>query len=1331
MIEYRKLIINGIKIVLDQIDDGQFQLFCLDFLPMYNSIYQQLERHGGTATGKTRKGTPDLIKTLSDGKQIGVQCSVLKKYWERPKGEENLNKWKPFLDINDCVSELKNVVEIVLCSNQEIPTHLPNIKSELIQKSKEITTAKITALDRADIERTLLDNVDTPSFEQIVKIYFPEISLLIETLKEARENRLAIELRKEKAAPFDAILGIAREAVSKILEADEQKDFALKEINQLHSAFQRTSLPAVGTIERKIPSNPSFINPCGIVQVLTGVPQIGKTCLGSQLSRLWEKSDLEVRWFECPTETEQKIFIQDLSRDLWELLLVPDKAYELSIGIIQPHSIDLSQLKYRNERKLVYVIDNSEQLEAVYLKQLCELLTLLKKYNLLKDIGLFFLTNKGLKHLCPAIDYQSIAPAWSQEELLQFLSEKLINASHYKDSKYLQILQSMSSGHPLVALAFARRYPSVAQLLLNSLSGPSLGDEDLATEIKQLLFNELLRDADLRNFIVRLSQLTFKAKNKVLISLTKINPPISTPIKLIIEGLLGTVIEGSEVEGYSVHFVYKEVAKNQLTRGQQKEILSAASLTLLTPEGKTINAEEAIDGIFYSFLAEEFGRTFFWSMMLFRALSKDKFTDAQINSVLDRLVILTFIKTPKEEDLLMLYWGMLLSMAMVYSKVKKYKNALDTIEKIKFPEQIQDERLKRNLKYLTTSILLYKVILKGTENPKESARIFASMDFSVLKELGNAELFSEIASQVMPLLSIKDITKEFLIGVFDIHKFTSNGSIEKLVDAAMQIGLKGFRDKMPLADIIKLLSEVETRDILQAVIECQYYLETGVSESITYAEKALQVFRSRNLQDTAAEKKLMFLLGDVHYKAGNFSQAWGAYQQANILCLSNKDFDYAWINWRLGLLSDKPEEAEVYFKNSAKAFMKVNVLDFAAKSYGERSIALVQQNRHKEFADLIFTILKRHYLKEDGLFGPTAMVAMAHVTRLIWQIEKKPIKDSEGVIYPDFKRGIYNTVLDIAKPRAGGGIAFYSLSQLYGLLGRTEDKTKCLLIASDFEPLNAMEEQNSILMVKDLLEELAIKKNYERIFPLILRGIHLEKFSALSLTFLSHCIFSSIDSLITSSANNEYSNILNLLDKIKTTIGKDASIQNQDWWLAELYSRIFRLSQLKNEDRRCLYELAGNAYKYGIKSNNASAIIEGGNFYGYPDEIWNMKLVAEIHFDIMKAIATQNSDLERLQTHGRNLFVFWSKRKYRYLSEHDVLVNKTVRDNSIILLKSEMDPDLASPIMLLLLASLHQYQGEPTKWAVNQIKNKNISFPSEIIKDISLYLENDTQPKGA
>jgi len=1325
MIEVRKIVIDGITRILNQIDDGPFQSFCLDFLPFYNNLYEGLQRHGGTVEGKTRKGTPDLIKTLDNGDEIAVQCSTLGGYWNKPTKEEDFDKWKPISDIKKCVSELTSLKEIVLCSNREIPTNLANVKSEIIQKCKSITNAKITILDRAEIERVLFGSIGMPFFKAIAKVHFPEISFLIEKFVEARANELAIDLRKEKAVPFDDILKIAHNAVDKIIDSDGQKIFALNEIKQLHSSFQRIPLPNPGSIERKIPKNSCYDSPCGIIQVLTGVPQIGKTYLGAQLSKIWETSGLEIRWFECPFSTEQRIFIQDLSRDLWELFLSPELAHELSLGNTQHHSIKINELSYRKDKKIVYVIDNSERLEHSYLKQLCELLSLFKKNNHLKNVGVFFLTNKGLKHLCHVIDSQLTAPAWSNEELIQFLSTRMPEETYFKDEKYIEILKMMSSGHPVVALALAQKYPSSTQLLLNSISGPSLGDEDLAIEIKQLLFNELVQDSDFKTFIIRLSQLTYKANSKVLLSLSKIVPAISTPITLIIEGLMGTVIEGSEDDGYGVSFVYKEVAKKQFSKEQQKELFDAVSLALLAPEGKSINAKDAIEGVFYSILAGELERAFFWSTMMAMNLSNAKLTDIQISSILDRISFLKFLKAPEEKESLMLYYGMLMTMALAYARINDKGKALSALENIKLPQQINDEAVEVILRQVVSAASLLKLILLADSNPNESVKIFISIDVPALKRFGNVQLLEELARQLMHIVSIKDMTRDFICKVFEIYKLTYTDFNENLIDMATSLGLKGSSEKVPLSELLKLIPEIEIKEILNTVITCQYYLEDGLSDAVIYAEKAIALFRGKNLQDKKAEEKLLILLGDVHYKAKNPLQACEAYQRANNLCVSRRNFDYAWINWRLGLISENPMEAENYFKNSFKAFLRIKITNFAAKSCGEKSVALVQQNKYEDYADLVFFILKKYYIRNDESFAPTAMVAMAQVTRLTLQLEKKPIIDSPRASYPDFKRGVFNSVLDIAKPNAGGGLAFYALSLLYGLLGCKEKKLKCLLAAINFTPVNEMEEQSSVLLIKDSLEELLFGKDYENIFSLMLRGIKLQKFNILSLPFISLCVFSGMDKLIVSVTNNEYSDILNLIDKIITTIEEDKSIQNKDWWLAELYSRKFRINQLRKEDRRYLYKLAKTAYDYGLKSNNTLAIIEGGNFYGYPDVILDMKALAEIHFNIMTAVSAQNLELERLQVHGSNLSKFWSKIKYNRLSVDDLQVKKIIWDNSRVLLQAGLDYDAASPIMLLLLASLYSYHGEPTKWAVSQIKKKNVSVPSEVAGYIATYLEEN------
>ncbi len=91
----KTLLSNSIK----GLEQGAFQDFCLEFLPLFDTRFNGLERHGGTAEGKTRAGTPDLIKTFPDGSHICIQCSADQKYWSKPSVIE---KWKPIEDIIKC-----------------------------------------------------------------------------------------------------------------------------------------------------------------------------------------------------------------------------------------------------------------------------------------------------------------------------------------------------------------------------------------------------------------------------------------------------------------------------------------------------------------------------------------------------------------------------------------------------------------------------------------------------------------------------------------------------------------------------------------------------------------------------------------------------------------------------------------------------------------------------------------------------------------------------------------------------------------------------------------------------------------------------------------------------------------------------------------------------------------------------------------------------------------------------------------------------------------------------------------------------------------------------
>lgn len=160
---------NTVKIIISNtlkaMEQGRFQSFCFDFLQLYNSDYIGLIRNGATADEKTRKGTPDFIKTLEDSAQIAVQASIMKDYWDFTE----FKKSKPYEDIKKCTDNLCNLKEIVLTASQEIPTNRADCKSIILKETKEITSAKISLFSLADFEDQISSNLD--KYSNILKEY--------------------------------------------------------------------------------------------------------------------------------------------------------------------------------------------------------------------------------------------------------------------------------------------------------------------------------------------------------------------------------------------------------------------------------------------------------------------------------------------------------------------------------------------------------------------------------------------------------------------------------------------------------------------------------------------------------------------------------------------------------------------------------------------------------------------------------------------------------------------------------------------------------------------------------------------------------------------------------------------------------------------------------------------------------------------------------------------------------------------------------------------------------------------------------------------------------
>jgi hypothetical protein len=161
---------------LETMEGGRFQDFCLEFLPVYNTRFAGLSRVGHTAGGKTRAGTPDLLKADSSG-QTGVQCGTDEDYWPT---EDSIEGSKPFEDGMKCIRVLELPGEIVLVTNRETPARTPNIKLLLATALQSSTEARITILGREDLSQFMITHLEDQSVRRLVSKFCPVATMALE-----------------------------------------------------------------------------------------------------------------------------------------------------------------------------------------------------------------------------------------------------------------------------------------------------------------------------------------------------------------------------------------------------------------------------------------------------------------------------------------------------------------------------------------------------------------------------------------------------------------------------------------------------------------------------------------------------------------------------------------------------------------------------------------------------------------------------------------------------------------------------------------------------------------------------------------------------------------------------------------------------------------------------------------------------------------------------------------------------------------------------------------------------------------------------------------------
>lgn len=1321
---------KSISDALKAMEQGTFQSFCLAFLPFLSPDYNGLERHGATADGKTRKGTPDLIKTFDNGQQIAVECSVENTYWKAPKDVNKYLYWKPCQDVDKCLAKLNNLQEIVLCSNQEIPNKAPNTKADIISYVKNKTNAKITPLCCADIENVLANNTENLLFDFLFQKYFSGVYAWISVLREAQATKLAVELYNGKSLPLNTVLAIANEAIAKYGDFGEAKKFALKQVKEIRSNFERDTSPEPGDVVRGLPEDFPLLKPIGTIQTLLGIPKIGKTLLVAQCANQWKAENINIHWFDCPIEkTECTLLTKDILRSVWDCFLPSEQATELVEGRINKVSLNPNQFSYKWNVPTIYILDNAELLLPEAIKLLCEDFSQLKSLLLIQHLGFIFISNKKLQSLCHSISNEFSAPAWNSSELKELLSKQLPDCDYLQNDKHLSLLEVKSSGHPQLTLALARKFPTAEQLLFSDLKAPLLADEELTKEVENLLFEDILADSDSQQYVFRLSPLIFKAKQKIIGVLAKnITPVISKPFALILDKLSGTVIEGNEKQGYGVSSIYKKIAEEKLSQTEKKEIYDIVSAELLKPEGKIIDSLEVTEGVFYALLSGNLERTFFWTGMLLNSALKEKISKDQVRCVIDRLEFVSFLNPPTDLRLLSLYYTTLFSMAMACTYIENNEKAIDMLKKVKLPLGVEEgKELEDHLVSLCEIAKLYEFLLMAKRDPGKSKESLLEININIIGKFlpDGAQDISDLLSDMPKTLTIKQMPKNSIREFIGKADLKNEKILINLLNMALALGGKAYNEKIDIVEINAFLpSGKAITEILQKTIQAQYNLQKEEPRmGLTFIQQAIILCQKYGFWSRPVENIFSLVRGDTCYKMKSNKNAKISYLRS-IKCLGDniKTFNFAWANYRLGLLSDIPIEAERYFGKASPVFDMLKCDEYCGRSEGERGVALVELRRPLEFIKIAEWMYRRYYLHNKTKLGPAVTIAISQITRLRLSIEKEPLPEEKGKLFPEFKRGFYGRVLEDAKPAAGGIPSFFLLAETYGLLGNTKRKTRCLRTALHFRSANDIDKAAEFLTIERFLAEIIPDGNAEEIKETMIRGIFIKSSDArFSREKLSFCVFSRLDHVLFQLDISRRKKFISLLTTVESIVRNSRS-ENTNWWLAEICFRKAKLNEdIGTEEER--HRLWKTAYEEGLLANNNSVIIESTHQLGfkYYEFSGSIKVLAEIHFALVSTISSQNRELDKLETVGSNLFNFWRTIDFWVIAVSDYKAKETLLDGARSLCSIGLSSKDAAPVMILLLSSIYSFKGPAVDWAMEKIINIKASLPKNIQSHLTFY----------
>lgn len=1339
---------SGVKAIISQelkaLEQGMFQEFCLSFLPIYNQKYQGLRRHGGTAEGKTRKGTPDLIKTNSDSTQIAVQCSVDKYYWKKTT---NLADTKPCKDIIDCKDEVNDLVEIVLCSNQEIPTNNPNVYNEVINFAQDKTKAEITIISLPLIEREL---TDIPSkYENVFRMYLPDAYQCLNERGELfNKYELIHDSYKLLSHPLNRIEDIVNELKPEDIKGRKVLDVVLEKGTKLPSRYQRGKLPNDQTIKRKYGEEFIGGNIIGRVVSVLGVPKIGKSSLISQLCREFQEDGIEILWFESPSSTEEQTeFAIDIIRTLLGKLINTQVANEFAAKKLSVYELKEIMNSHASSGKYLLIIDDFNILSADASQVIENLIQVIKFSPLINSVGFILVSNKTLEILLSCLDGEFNSPKWDGEELKQFLEIKNISIPKPEEA-YCSLLVIMSGGHPLIAQALTQKCSTLTDLLDTQGTGfPKLHHEELTKEVTQLLFDDLLSDHNLLQFVLRISILVTRHDISVLEFLSKrIDQPLQIPAKRMLEMLKGSVIEGDESTGYQVAFVFKNIAESYLSREEKKVIWSQLSDYLLSPEGNTLDVAKAIDGIHYSLMIPNYEKAFFFTLRItMYAYTKEK-DETIIRIILSRLRIIGMLNFPPEDKQKLSYVYVLLVMAQTYNKINEYDEANTLLYRILDNKIVDKDEIdgfsQRNL-YDFVSVFL---ILNLSRESKydETLILVNKIDPKIIfsEELPDEFDFLDVVHYSLLKSQPINFPRKFFVNLLDIIDLTMNKKqfahiIACFQRLAFQLSRQSTEDRNRMLDDMYQDSDSEIWKLLVNIVIAQMYSDLGEHHScIVDVDKIITQSSEIITQSNVLESRLSAMKADSFYSDREKENAVVNYKRSISLLEVDPDDDlfiYSWCNYRLGLISSDVDVAFDAFNKAASNFEKQGFKELVSRSYGEQAVICYQKGNLTKTIEIIESLVETYYIKSVTEYAPSVTIGLALLTRLKYEREEErlPGKETE---FPMFERGIFDRVKDFAKPIAVFPQALFLISEAYKSLGEKENQKRVLLRSFENKPRNKEEFDAKYLTLVRLMEISSNDSDIDGIKHKIVEFINdvnqTSEDDLINKTISQ--IFTYCDILAKNGSLDIHSYnslILSIEDEIIKLNDK-----KKGYILAEIYKRMAGINDVtpKNNYDKAFVK---KAWEYASISNNYGVLLDTGHLLGFEffTDLTSIREMTEIQLSVLLACCLKQSvgyDTKGgLKIIGENLFKLWSAINYKKATESEYLYIINLKYRAENLRNNNIPEELCSPIMILCLikvfnvSEIDDYK-DALEWAKSKIAERKDEIPREEREYLKEFIES-------